>query len=62
MSDRDLFYKLFKLDADGNGIHVSTEKTNNKRTITVTTLYPDPDVLLLVWEECGKWLMDYRRG
>lgn len=60
MSDRELFYQLFKLDADSNGIHVSTDKVGRKRTITVSTLYPDPDVLKTVWKECGRWLADGR--
>lgn len=58
MNNRELFYRLFKLDADGNGIHVKVDKTGRKRTLTISTLYPDPDVLPEVLKECSKWIME----
>lgn len=59
MNNRELFYRLFKLDADGNGVHVSTKVTGRKRTLTITTLYPDPDVLTEVCKLCEEWINPY---
>lgn len=59
MNNRELFYRLFKLDADGNGVHVSTKATGRKRTLTITTLYPDPDVLTEVCKLCEEWINPY---
>lgn len=59
MNDRELFYRLFQLDADGNGIHVTTDKRDRIRSITITTLYPDPDVLTKVCKLCEEWINPY---
>lgn len=59
MTDRELYFRLFQLDADGNGIHVSTNRYDRRRTITITTLYPDPDVLNEVCKLCEEWINPY---
>lgn len=59
MNNRELFYRLFKLDADSNGVHVSTKVTGRKRMLTITTLYPDPDVLNEVCKLCEEWINPY---
>lgn len=59
MNNRELFYRLFKLDADSNGVHVSTKVTGRKRTLNITTLYPDPDVLTEVCKLCEEWINPY---
>ncbi|MGM9909683.1 MAG: hypothetical protein ACI31O_07615 [Limosilactobacillus vaginalis] len=58
MTDRELYFRLFQLDADGNGIHVKTDRTGRKRTLTISTLYPDPEVLPEVLKECNEWVME----
>ena len=30
MNDRKLYFRLFQLDVDGNGIHVKADKTGRK--------------------------------
>ena len=59
MTDRELYFRLFQLDADSNGVHVSTKVTGRKRTLTTTTLYPDPDVLNEVCKLCEEWINPY---
>ena len=59
MNNRELFYRLFKLDADSNGVHVSTKATGRKRALTITTLYPDPAVLTQVCKLCEEWINPY---
>lgn len=59
MTDRELYFRLFQLDADSNGIHVKTDRYDRRRTITITTLYPDPDVLTKVCKLCEEWINPY---
>lgn len=59
MTDRELYFRLFQLDADGNGIHVKTNRYDRRRTITITTLYPDPETLTEVWKLCEEWMNPY---
>ena len=59
MTDRELYFRLFQLDADGNGIHVKTDRTGRKRTLTISTLYQYPETLTEVWKLCEEWINPY---
>lgn len=59
MTSKELFYQLFQLDTDSNGIHVEINKIGPKRTLTITTLWPDPDVLTKVCKLCEEWINPY---
>lgn len=59
MTDRELYFRLFQLDADGNGIYVKTDRTGRKRTLTISTLFPVPETLTEVWKLCEEWINPY---